>query len=144
MKVGEAIFAFSARPDVTSDEFAFKSKAACAEVDSGLFASLVLSIFPKPTIVFVIPLTVPVKVGEAIFAFSARPDVTSDEFAFKSKAACAEVDSGLFASLVLSIFPKPTIVFVIPLTVPVKVGEAIFAFSARSDVTSDVFAFSAR
>ena len=113
-------------------------------METGLFASLVLSVFPKPTIVFVIPLTVPVKVGEAIFAFSARPDVTSDVFAFKSKAACAEVDSGLFASLVLSTFPKPTIVFVTPLTVPVKVGEAIFAFSARSDVTSDVFAFSAR
>ena len=54
---------------------------------------------------------VPVKVGEAIFAF-------------KFKAVCCAVDTGLSASAVLVIFPKPTMDAVIPETVPVKVGES--------------------
>jgi hypothetical protein len=41
----------------------------------------------------------------------------------------------LLASAVLSTFASPTIVFVIPLTVPVKVGEAIGAFNPM-DVTT--------
>ena len=44
----------------------------------------------------------------------------------------------------LSTLPKPTIVLVIPLTVPVKVGEARFAFNARLVVTSEVFAFNTK
>ena len=53
----------------------------------------------------------PVKAGDA-------------KFDFKSSAACCAVDTGLFASLVLSAFPSPTIPLLIPLTVPVKVGDA--------------------
>ena len=60
---------------------------------------------------------VPVKVGEAIFAF-------------KSNAVCCAVDTGLLASEVLFTLPKPTMVAVIPETVPVKVGEASGAFNA--------------
>jgi hypothetical protein len=57
-------------------------------VDTGLLASLIITL-PKPTITFVIPLTVPVKLGLA-------------KFAFKFNAAnCA---LGLLASLVLSTF----------------------------------------
>ena len=64
--------------------------------------------------VLVIPPTVPVKVGEA-------------RLAFKFKAVCCAVETGLFASLVLSTFPRPTMVLVIPPTVPVKVGEFMLA-----------------
>ena len=42
-------------------------------METGLFASLVLSTFDKPTILCVIPETVPVKVGEAKGAFKAKP-----------------------------------------------------------------------
>ena len=40
---------------------------------------------------------------------------------------------GLFISLVLSTSPKPTIVAVIPVTVPVKAGEASGAFAATAE-----------
>ena len=50
--------------------------------------------------------------------------------AFKSNAACAAVEMGLAASEVLFTLPKPTMVAVMPLTVPVKVGLAIGAFVA--------------
>ena len=56
-------------------------------------------------------LGVPVKVGESMGAF-------------RFKAVCPAVLTGLSASAVLSTFPKPTIDLVIPPTVPVKVGEA--------------------
>ena len=78
-----------------------------------------------------------------VFAFKFKVDVTSAEFAFKSNAVCAAVDTGLFASLVLSTFPKPTIVLVTPLTVPVNVGEAKFAFKLSAVFTSEVLALSA-
>ena len=55
--------------------------------------------------------------------------------AFKSNAACAAVEMGLAASEVLFTLPKPTMVAVIPLTVPVKVGFAIGAFVAIVVVT---------
>ena len=58
-------------------------------------ASVVLSTLDKPTIALVIPPTVPVKVGEA-------------RLAFKSKAVCCAVLTGLFTSLVLSTLDKPT------------------------------------
>ena len=58
--------------------------------------------------------TDPVKVGEA-------------RGAFKSRAVCVDVDTGLLASVVLSTEPKPTIDLVMPLTVPVNVGLAIVA-----------------
>ena len=69
-----------------------------------------LSTSSKPTIAFVIPETVPVNVGEA-------------NGAFKSKAVCVAVETGLSASDVLSTSSKPTIAFVIPETFPVNVGE---------------------
>jgi len=75
----------------------FKFKAVCVAVDTGLFASLVLSTLPKPTIVLSIPLTVPVKVGDA-------------KSAFKFKAVCVAVDTGLFASLVVVYITKPKFV----------------------------------
>ena len=43
-------------------------------------------------------------------------------------AVCVAVETGLLASVVLSTLFNPTIVLLIPLTVPVKVGEAIGAF----------------
>ena len=143
VNVGLSIGAFNARPIVTSEEFALKSKTVCVAVDTGLLISLVLSTLFKPTIDFVIPPTVPVNVGLLIFAFNAKLDVTSVVFAFKSNAVCVAVDIGLFISLVLSALPKPTIDFVIPPTVPVKVGLLIFAFNAKLAVTSVIFAFKA-
>ena len=53
----------------------------------------------------------PVRAGEASGAFRAR-------------AALSAEDKGLFASEVLSTLPRPTMVAVMPLTVPVKVGDA--------------------
>ena len=49
------------------------------------------------------------------------------EFNFKSNAAFVAVEIGLAASVVLSAEPNPTIDFVIPATVPVKIGEAVRA-----------------
>ena len=60
--------------------------------------------------------TVPLKLGEA-------------RFAFKSSAVCCAVETGLPASLVLLTFPKPTIDAVMPVTLPVKLGDARFAFN---------------
>ena len=80
-------------------KLAFKSKAICVAVETGLFRSVVLSTFAKPTIVFVIPPTVPVKVGEA-------------KLAFKSKAICVAVETGLLISPVLSTLAKPRSDFV--------------------------------
>ena len=97
-----------------------------------------LSTLAKPTIVLLIPDTVPIKVGEAKGAFKANELVTSVVLAFKSKAAsCAEL-TGLFTSLVLSTFAKSTIVFVIPLTVPVNVGDAKGAFKVKLGTVGDV------
>ena len=53
-------------------------------MDTGLLASLVLSTFPKPTMLLVIPPTVPVKVGLLIGAFRAKDVFTSAEFAFRA------------------------------------------------------------
>ena len=87
-----------------------------------------LSTFVNPTIVLSIPLTVPVKVGLAKFAFKAKELVISLEFAFKFKAVWVNVETGLLRSEVLSTFVNPIIVLSIPLTVPVKVGLAKGAF----------------
>ena len=62
--------------------------------------------------------TVPVNVGLA-------------RLAFKFKAVCCAVETGFAASVVLSTFPKPTMVLVIPPTVPVNVGEFMLALSSR-------------
>ena len=105
-----------------------------------------------------IPETVPVNVGEAIGALSAilltivveklaslprarasslrvfkalGAEATRLETAVEIAVACA-VETGLSTSDVLSTFPKPTIDLEIPETVPVKVGEARFAFKSRA------------
>jgi hypothetical protein len=57
-----------------------------------------LSTFPSPTIDFEIPETVPVNVGEA-------------RLAFRSSAVCVAVETGLFASDVLSTLDRPTLDF---------------------------------
>ena len=44
--------------------------------------------------------------------------------------------TGFNKSVVLSTFPKPTIVLVIPETVPVNVGEAKGAFKAKASKTA--------
>ena len=49
------------------------------------------------------------------------------EFNFKSNATFVDVEIGLAASVVLSAEPNPTIDFVMPETIPVKVGEVIGA-----------------
>jgi len=67
-------------------------------------ASLVLSTFHNQTIVDVIPATVPVKVGLAIFAL-------------KFNAVCCAVDTGFPASVVLSTFHNQTSHFTIPVGV---------------------------
>jgi hypothetical protein len=79
----------------------------------------VLFTFPSPTIADVMPETVPVKVGDAMLAFN-------------PSAAEVAVETGLFASEVLSTFPNPTMAAVIPPTVPVKVGDARLAFKPRA------------
>ena len=107
---------------------AFKSKAVWVAVEIGLSKSVVLSTFAKPTIVAVIPETVPEKVGEASGAFSAK----SELLAFASNAVCVAVEMGLSKSVVLFTLAKPTIVAVMPETVPVKVGEASGAFKSRA------------
>ena len=63
-----------------------------------------------------------------MFAFKFNAAVISAAFAFKSSAACVAVDIGLFKSLVLSTLARPTIALVIPDTVPVNVGDSMFAF----------------
>ena len=60
--------------------------------------------------------TVPVNVGEA-------------NGALRSSAVWVAEETALLASLVFSTLPRPTIVAVIPLTVPVKVGLALGAAS---------------
>ena len=129
VNVGEAKSAFKFKEASTELRFAFKSRADCVAVEIGLFASEVLSALPRPTIPFVIPPTVPVKVGEAKSAFKFKEASTELRFAFKSKADCVAVEIGLFASEVLSALPRPTILFVIPPTVPVKVGLSMGAFN---------------
>ena len=80
-----------------------------------------------------IPFTVPVNVGDAN---GANP-LIADKFALRSNAVCCAVLTGLFASLVFVTFPKPTIEAVIPLTVPVNVGDANGAFNARPGTVGD-------
>ena len=68
-------------PNEASDlfeAFSFKSNAVCVAELTGLFTSLVLSTLPKSTIVFVTPVTVPVKAGLLIGAFSAKPGTVGE------------------------------------------------------------------
>ena len=51
---------------------------------------------------------------------------------FKLSAVCVAVLMGFNKSVVLSIFAKPTIAFVMPETEPVNVGDAIGAFRFKS------------
>ena len=67
-------------------------------------------------------------VTSVVFAFKFKAVFTSVVFAFTSSAVCVAVDTGLSISLVLSALARPTIALVIPFTVPVKVGDSIFAF----------------
>ena len=73
--------------------------------------------------------TVPLKLGDA-------------KFAFRFKAVCWAVDTGLFASLVSFTLLKPTIAAVMPETVPVKVGLASGAFSESAVVMVDAYDWS--
>ena len=54
-------------------------------------------------------------------------------FAFKFKAVCVAVETDLLTSLVLSALLNPTIAFVMPPTVPVKVGSAMGAYIRFAD-----------
>ena len=98
--------------NATSVVFDFKFSAVWVAVETGLFTSEVLSTLAKPTPVF----------------------VKRDASAFKFKAVVVAVETGLFASEVLSTFAKLTMAFVIPLTVPVKVGLARGALAASEFV----------
>ena len=148
VNVGDALFAFivsteenelSTVPLYVEKEastlvmLAFKLSALCVALEIGLFASDVSSALPKPTILFVMPLTVPVKVGDAMFAFKFNDASTALMLAFKLRAVCAEVEIGLFASDVSSALPKPTILFEMPPTVPVKVGLLMGAFKFKEE-----------
>src|SRR5690349_3908875 len=55
------------------------------------------------------------------------------KFALRSSAVCVAVLTGFEISLVLFTFPNPTIVAVMPDTVPVNVGEANGAFNATEE-----------
>ena len=87
--------------------------------------------------------TAPVNVGEASGAFKLSADCRLSEpskvvagrttapvnvgaasAALRSSAVCVAVDTGFAESAVLSTFPRPTIDFPIPTTVPVNVGES--------------------
>jgi len=92
---------------------ALRSSAVCVAVDTGFAESAVLSTEPSPTIDFVIPETVPVKVGETIGAYV---DAAVAEASLASSAVCVAVDTGLFASEVLSTSESPTDDFVNPET----------------------------
>ena len=74
---------------------------------------------------------VPVNVGEFKGAFRANELVTSDATAFSLNAVAVAELMGLSSSEVLSTLDKPIIVLVIPLTVPVKVGDSMGAFKAN-------------
>ena len=89
----------------------------------GLLASEVLSTFPRSTIDFEIPVTVPVKAGLASGAFVASKLVTADVV-------------GLLASEVLSTFPRLTIALLRPPTVPENVGFSNGAFAASKSTTA--------
>ena len=54
------------------------------------------------------------------------------------------IETGLLASEVLSTLAKSTMLFVIPATIPVKVGLCKGALPAKALVISAEFAFSAR
>ena len=82
-----------------SEESAFRFNADCVAVEIGLFKSLVLLIL-----------------------------LISEASAFRFNADCVAVEIGLFKSLVLSTLDNPTILFVIPFTVPVNEGFKIGAF----------------
>ena len=209
VNVGEARLAFKFKEASTLVILAFKSKADCVAVEIGLLASEVLSTLLSPTILCVMPLTVPVnvglligafnpiafdtvveklaslpraeassfnvssvagalatrlatavftnsvvaicvefvlaeavgaegvpvKVGEARSAFKFKEASTLLILAFKSNADWVAVEIGLLASEVLSTFPRPTILFEMPLTVPVKVGLLIGAFNPKEAST---------
>ena len=93
-------------------------------METGLFTSLVLSTFPKSTIAFVIPPTVPVKVGLFKGAFKFKELLTSVAFAFNAKEL---VKSELFAFSAR----------------PLVTSEA-FAFNDKAVLTSTEFAFKAK
>ena len=65
------------------------------------------------------PCTVPVQFGLLIGAF-------------RSRALCVAVVTGLCASAVLSALPSTTIVLVMPLTVPIQVELASGAFRTKA------------
>ena len=110
LKVGLALLAF---PSIIPSSIL---RASCVALEIGLLVSDVLSTLPRPTMDFVMPCTVPLKVGLA-------------NGAFKLSASCVAFEIGLFESDVLSTLPSPTIDLVIPLTVPLKVGLALLAFA---------------
>ena len=109
VNVGLAKFAFKFNEASTFVILAFKSNADWVALEIGLPRSEVLSTLPSPTILFVMPLTVPVKVGEARSAFKFNEASTVLMLAFKSNADCVAVEIGLPRSEVLSTLPRPTI-----------------------------------
>ena len=66
MNVGEASGAYV---DAAVEDASLRSSCVCVAVEIGLFASVVLSTFPRPTCAFVTPETVPVNVGEESGAY---------------------------------------------------------------------------
>ncbi len=85
--------------------------------------SAVLSTFGRPTMAFVIPVTVPVDAGLA-------------SGALKLRAVYVKVEIGFAASAVLSTEPRPTMAFVTPPTVPANIGFARGAFVPRLVIAS--------
>ena len=80
------------------------------------------------TVTFSVPSNATPLIVLAVANLVANPAIPVTLSSFASSAACVAVETGLSTSLVLSTFNNPTIALVIPLTVPVKVGDSIFAF----------------
>jgi hypothetical protein len=130
---------------------AFKSNAVCWAEDMGLAVSLVSSAFVRPTIAFVIPPTVPVKVGEAIVAFvpirlvmvveklGSSPKAVANSFRVSSveadpliKFAISVLTKAVDANWVLLV----DAIAVGAKGVPVKVGDAKSAFKPNAVVVA--------
>ena len=75
-----------------------------------------------------------IRLDKVIVSLLCNKRVVSEILNLVFNAVWAAVETGLFTSEVLSASDNPTIVFEIPATVPVNVGDSIGAFkSIRSD-----------
>ena len=98
-----------------------------------MFSEVVVAFSPKAVNTLVVPL---IKLPETVkLTAVAVPDNAGlASGAFKFSAVCVKLETFLFASAVLSTLAKSTIAFVMPKTVPEKVGLARGALAAKAFV----------